>query len=230
MKRLTFTPLLLCVAAFAGAQAPDPFDAHCADIVILQSKAVQKELGITKAQRDRMNLHAKEHQKTLDALQKKYQGSKADPQGDLFKAFGILKSGVLQELTPTQVVRLRELSLQKIGLIALCDPIVAKKIGLSDAQVTKLRTTYDEGFRKFNEIDQGAAQKVLQPYGNVKPKDKAEADRINEEVKRKLLAARNGVAPQLKTIRDTYDRRMRAVLSPAQLNLYNSLRGKPFKS
>ncbi len=65
-------PLVLALVAMGRAQS-DPFDYHCADVVLLQAKAVQKELSITEAQRKKMNDAADTHRvrlSTYDAQQK----------------------------------------------------------------------------------------------------------------------------------------------------------------
>ena len=98
LKRLL--PLLaalpLAAAAFAQGKI-DIFDAHCADITILQSKAVQKEVGISEAVRKKLNEQATWHQGQLQALDSEIRTQKKDPrsaeiQGKVANLFAALKA------------------------------------------------------------------------------------------------------------------------------------------
>lgn len=234
LKRLLPLFVTLAVAGAALAQGKiDMFDAHCADITILQSKAVQKEVGISEAVRKKMNEQATWHQRQLQALDSEIRTNKKNPQspeiqGKIANLFAALKARVLQNLTPTQVKRLGELSLQRVGDAALTDPMVAKKVGLSDAQLKKLQTTYTEGAQKFAQLEQETAQKVLLPYKDRKPKDEAEAKRLNQEIQAKLATAGKQVKPKMDALRADYKKRIRAILTSTQTAAYNKLRGKPF--
>jgi len=220
---LTVLPVSVLVALMGLGKAPglDMFDAHCADIMVLQTKKIQTELGVTKSQRQKMNVFAKKYDAKANALKKelKASGKRSDPR--LLEYYDDLKIGVLGELTADQVRRLREISLQKFGLIALCDPVVGKKLGLSDDQQKKLRSTYDEGKMKFD----STLARVYEPYQNRVPKDKAEAEAIRVELKGKLSIAKF----PLLSIRDDYDKRMRAILTSNQKAAYAALLGKPYK-
>jgi hypothetical protein len=235
LKRLLplLATLALAGAAFAQGKI-DTFDAHCADITILQSKAVQKEVGISEAVRKKLNDQATWHQRQLQALDSEIRTTKKDPrsaeiQGKIANLFATLKSRVLSNLSPAQVKRLGELSLQRVGDAALTDPIVAKKVGLSDAQLKKMQTTYSEGAQKFVKLEQETAQKVLLPYKDRKPKDEAEAKRLDQEIQTKLAAAGKQIQPKMEALRATYRKRIRAILTSTQTATYNKLRGKPFR-
>ena len=221
--------IFLVGASLASAQSVDRFDAHCADIVILQNKVVQKNLGISKAQVEKMNVFARRHQTELADLQKRTAGKKVDTKPELFKYFAELKDGVIQQLTPSQLHRLREISLQRVGLIALCDPVVGARLGVSAAQQTKLRQLYDQGFKAYSDVEQAAAKKVLTPYEGKSAKSAAAADALNKEVKAKLQAVQIQIAPRLASIRADFDKRMRSLLTSSQIATYNSLRGTPYK-
>lgn len=223
------TAVLLFAVALASAQEPDRFDAHCANILVLQNKGVQKALGITKPQLDRMRMFSDHHDAELAALDKRTKGTKTNVDPELLKYFAELKDAVVGVLSPAQLKRLREITMQEAGLLALCDPIVGKRAGLSAPQIAKLRSTYDEGLKKYTAVEREAQERVLAPYKDKKPKTKEEVDALNKEVGAKLSAEKKRIAPQLKVIRDDYDKRMRAILTSTQLATYNSLRGAPLK-
>lgn len=232
--------LLPLLAAFTlGGVAPaqgkiDPFDAHCADIVVLQLKPVQKELGVTEALRKKLNDQATWHQGQLKLLDQEIAAKKLDPnsatvQSKVADLFAALKMRVLANLSPAQVKRLGEISIQRVGDAALSDPIVAKKVGMSDAQTKKLQATFAEGAQKYAQLEQRTAQRVLLPYKDRKPKDQADAKRLNEEIRGKMAAAAKQVRPQLDAIRADYAKRIKAMLTSSQSATFAKLRGKPFR-
>ncbi len=217
-------------ATKAAAAKMDAFDAHCADLGVLMIKAVQKELGVTTAQRARMNVYADEHEKELRDMAKKYQDVKVDTSKIRYDLYITLKVHVLEQLSAGQLKRLRELSLQRIGLVALCDPIVSKRVGLSEAQTKKLRETYDAGYKLYQSTAQSALDKVLAPYKGTTPKSQAEADALKAKVQPKVEAARAVIKPKLEAIMKAYDTKMRSIMTAGQIATYESLRGKPFKN
>lgn len=231
IRKSTFAALALAAIASAGAaQSPklDPFDAHCADLIILQSKAVQTELKITDAQRSKMNVFAERHRVRMEEL-KKEREQKKDVGAKVVDAYSTLKENVLGQLSSTQVRRLREITLQNVGLAALRDSVIADRLGLSKTQREQFEKTYTEGAKKFQETERAAIAPVLKPYEGKTAKTKEEAEKLNQEVQTKLQAVRKKVMPQMEKIRNTYDARLRAILTSSQLNTYNALRGKPFK-
>lgn len=219
----------LLAAPVAQAQRLDPFDSHCADIVILQAKEVQKDLGITEAERKQMNVFADRHRAALEQLQKT-KTTQQNLQQQVMNLLQQLKNNVLGTLTPAQVRRLREITLQRVGLASLCDPAVAKRLGMSDAQLKRLQSTYQEGARKFAETERATIEPVLAPYKGKTAKTEAEAKRMNAEVQAKLAAVRPKLQPRLEAIRADYNKRMRGILTSSQWNGYNALRGRPFKA
>lgn len=226
--------LFLVIAALCGAQAKlDPFDAHCANILVLQSKPVQKELGITEGARAQLNVHAAWHQKELMTIDQEIKSGKVKSDDPALKSrveavYNLLKAKVLGVLTPKQVTRLREISLQNVGDAALCDPVVAKRIGMSNAQTKKMQNAYKEGARKFAELESSEANAILAPYKDRKPKDEAEAKRLNAEIAAKMKQAADKAKPKLDAIRATYSKKMKGILTSKQMAAYKALLGKPF--
>jgi len=233
MVKRTLT-LLIAVAATAVAHAQvDPFDAHCANIGILQAKPIQKEIGLTEAQRTKLNVHADWLRQQVQSIEaearvKKLTRNSPEVLQRQEQLSDELKSRCLRELQPAQVKRLREITLQQVGDAALCDPIVAKRVGLSDDQLKRMQATYREGAQKFSEIEQAAAQKVLLPYKDRHVNDKATAEKLQAEVRKKLDAAAAAVKPQLNAVRLDYAKRMKAILTSSQAKTYESLRGRRF--
>jgi Skp family chaperone for outer membrane proteins len=226
---------IIAIPILTSTSWADDFDQHVADVSLLQSKPIQKELGITEAQRAAMNKHAEAHRSKLSAyeaqLKAKAQKDKKPIQPDtkvLASYFASLKAGVLKEMKPPQVKRLRELTLQRAGLQGVLDGKVAKRIGVNDATLKKLRDLYVSGAQQAAKIEQASFAKVVGPYKDRKPKNEAEAKKLQEEVEEKLAAERKSIQPQLEKIQNDVRTKMMALLNDGQKRAYVALQGKPF--
>lgn len=231
MPRIPVT-LLLCLAwtASAVAQKVDPFDYHAANVALLQSKSVQKELGIGEPQRKKMNVHADKHRRTLEAYQRELQ-QKRQPQADssrLMEFMKTLKRNVFTELSAAQVKRLREITLQAAGWPAVIDPVVAKRIGMSQAQLTKARQAFEAGSKQLAQRQQAIAQGAFAKYKDKKPKDKAEAERLSRQANSEFAAAMQRAAPTLQKLVNQRDAKISAALTAPQRASFNALKGKKF--
>jgi hypothetical protein len=227
--------LLLAISALAlssVASAQIDFDKRASDVGLLQAKEIQTAVGITAAQRAKMNAAAEAHRKRLEDYQKQLQalGTMTPDKTRLLGFFETLKNDVFAALTPPQIKRLRELTLQRLGMVSLTDPQVANKVGLSDTQVAKLKTAFEKGRTKFVTLQQATANPILAPYKNRKPKDQAEATSLRAEVEGKLKAASIRIKPQLEAIGKETDASMLAVMTPAQKSAWTALKGQPFKA
>ena len=190
MKRSLFLLPLLLLAGVASA-APDPFDFRVADVGLLQAKQVQTAVGITAAQRTKMNTAADTYKKRLETYQKQLQalGTVNPDKAKVRGLFEALKKDVVAVLTPAQLRRVRELTLQRLGLVSLTDATVAKKVGLSTAQVGKIRSAFGAGRAKFAALQQKAqtaAAPIAAQYKGRKPKSEAEAASLRKEIEGKL--------------------------------------------
>ncbi|CAN1511661.1 hypothetical protein MCEMSE15_00806 [Fimbriimonadaceae bacterium] len=231
---MVLTPLLGVM--LIGFQAkPDAFDFHAADVTIMQSKPVQKELKITEAQRTKMNTFAKRHEQTLATLEKKY-GAKANAPAvaakvrpELEKAFGLLKKDVLAALSATQLKRLREINLQRLGITALTDEKVATKVGLSSAQLKQYRDAYTAGANESAKLQQEAANPVLTKYQSVRPKSEAESKTLRAKFESEMQAAGVKVKPKLDAVEARTKKKLEGIMTPAQRAAFKALQGKPFK-
>src|SRR5688572_8244925 len=174
------TLLAIVWAVFAGAQGLDkldPFWFHCSDVQILQAKEIQKEIRLTEAQRNKMNVFAQRHQAKLTALGAEYEKKKKpqDPQKDprLVGYFLELKKNVMAQLSTAQLKRLGEISLQRLGMASLMDDKVGARVGLSKTQINSLRNVFQDGGKKYASVERSAAEPVLNKYKDKNAKDKA---------------------------------------------------------
>src|ERR1019366_6847049 len=123
----------------------------------LLSKKIQKEVGITEAQRKRLN-DAADHERTiaqpyLQQLQREGKDASSLNTDQKYLGFLIeLRDNCLAALSPSQIKRLGELSLQSVDIGGILDVVVAKQIGMSVAQLTKARAVYAEGVKRSSGI------------------------------------------------------------------------------
>ncbi|HWP30549.1 MAG TPA: hypothetical protein VNK96_02315 [Fimbriimonadales bacterium] len=218
MKNKLWLTLIACAltSAFAFAQAPGPGKPGGAErkdpgaslqkgerkalgeisrpitpLALIRRPAVQQELALTPAQ--------------LNALQERLRALRPDPNQKtrgrnpaetLEKAEGIIK----EVLTPQQIKRLEEISLQLEGPRALLRPEIADKVGLSPQQREKIREIYRNVGRPTTprDVPQG-------PEGREQLRERMKAQR--KELEEKLLG----------------------VLTPEQRTRWQALLGRPFE-
>src|SRR5204862_7546445 len=113
--------------------------------------------AVTEAQRKKMNDAAATHRTrltTYDAQQKmaKVKDTNEQSAAKLKGYYDELKKGVFSSLTPEQLKRLRELSLQRAGLVSLLEEVVAKKIGLTGAPHENFRKIFTDGAKSAQDL------------------------------------------------------------------------------
>lgn len=222
--------------AAAGVAQMDPFDYHCADLVLLQAKPVQTELVITEAQRKKMNDSAETHRvrlTTYDAQQKAAKTKDTQPQiqTKLKGYYDELKRGVFGSLTAVQLRRLRELTLQRAGLLALLDDKVATKIGFTGAAYTKFRTAFSDGAKQAQSIERTNLKPIFDKYEPRMRAAKTDADRkaIEGQMRPELDAAGKKISPQIQKLQSDTQQKLVAMLTAPQKSAWQALLGKPFK-
>jgi hypothetical protein len=223
---------LLFIVGLAGAET---FDQYVSDIRILQAKPVQKELGVTEAQRAKMNEAAGKNQAYLQQLETEYRGQQMTPelqkkiQPGLAAAGKSLKVGVLAQLTAAQTKRLREITLQRASWSGLADERVAKEVGMSSGKLKDYRAALQEGAQKALSVTREAVGPVVKKYQAMKPKDAAEAASLRQKAREEAQAAQKAVAPQIKAIDAATKQKLQSLLTSAEISKYKALQGKPFR-
>ena len=231
MKRSLF--LLPAVLIAGAATAQDAFDFRVSDLRLLQAKQVQSDLGITAAQRARLNVAADAHKARLTEYQKQLQalGTTNPDKARLGAFLQTLKKEALAVLTPGQLARLRGITLQRLGLVSLTDDGVASRVGLSAAQVGRIKAAFQAGRTRFLAVQQSAraaAAPIAAQYKDRKPKTPTEAAALQKEVEGKVLPIRARFLPQLQAVGKQTDADMLAVLSAPQRVKWAALKGRPF--
>ena len=245
VNRLPVLLLLVLTSAFASLACADDFDYKVANIMLLQDKSVQSDMGIGEDVRAKLNKHAEEFttahnklvQDTLEA-RKKNPKFKIDVAKDARYQIDF-KRKIMAELTASQIVRLREVTLQVAGYGALTDKAVAKRIGISEIQrkgVATALAAYNKKAKGYatqaRAIQQKAAAPVFKSFGGRKPKDEAEAKQWDAKVN----AAIKKVQPQVRAMEaktadahKVFEAAVTKILTEEQMATLHGLMGAPVK-
>ena len=228
--RARFAAVAIVLAA--PAVAADEFDLYIADVAILQAKAVQKELKITDATRTAMNKHAvwlDSRGANIDRLVRAGSITVAEGNRRTKLHLAALKSKVLGELSAAQVKRLREITLQRDGLVPLMDKRVSDRIGMTAAQLKKIREAYVANDNKAKQIQKAAFSPIFEKYGNMKPKIDAEKKQFEDQANKELDIEKKRIQPQLEKLGKDFEELVAGTLTKGQKDAFNRLKGAPFK-
>ena len=130
---------------------------------LLGNPSVQKELKIDDAQKEKVTALVTETREKMTDLRDKLtdlQGQERfTKQQELSKPINeaALKSAA-SFLKPEQIKRLHEIEIQQRGATALSDPVIAKKLGVTDEQTTKVKSILADQQSEMQEIRQSAGQ------------------------------------------------------------------------
>jgi hypothetical protein len=225
---------LVVAASIAGAAfAQDKFDFSVANIEILRDKGAQKDIGITEGQLKTLNGYADKFSKTTKAKSDEYQKAKKKPDAAWQKFFTgeyiTLRTNVLKSLSPGQLKRLREITIQAAGPRAIMDKQVALKVGLTEADHKKIVAAIIEGDKKVAKIKQEIGAKVGPKYKDKKPKTKEEADKLQKQLNDDLGKEMSKRSNEINAIAKAQDGKVKAIVKEVHLKRLQDLMGKPFK-
>lgn len=230
---LTRLTVLVALGAFAAqaAFAQNEFDFYFADIAILQQKPIQAELKVSEAQRANMNKHADWLAAQGKSIEGQVNAKKLTPDEAnrlMVAHIATMKKKVIGELSAPQLKRLRELTLQRDGLLPLLDQKMADKIGMTKAQLTKLRDKFVENDKKVKDIQATAFGPIISKYNAMKPKSQAEEQTLIGQRNKEFEAAKKKIQPQLESLRKGFEDLVESTLTKGQMDEFNALKGKPF--
>lgn len=227
--RNAFVIAVLSMSAVGFAQ--DAFDMALSDVRLLQTDEVRKELNVTQAQRDRMNRASAGYNRVAERveakLRKEEQPSEADRKA-MESEFGKMRTGVLRVLNPNQLRRLREITMQTVGLPLLVEPNVMRRLKITSQQKSTIESTFRTASQQLETISREVNQKVEREFRNEKPKNEAERRRVAERYQRRMGEEMRKVAPRVEKIQSDARNRIMRTLSEAQRKQWDALLGRPF--
>jgi len=223
----------LFVAALCFGQKVDSFDMKVADYRLLLSRKVQAECGVNEAQRARLNKVADQEKAKIEPYlaQVQKEGRSQDSLRTDKTYLGMLdelRLRVLEQLSLPQLKRLRELTLQSIDIRGILNVTVADKIGMSAAQLKKVRDIFSAYVKASTAIIKDVNQGIASKYKNTKVQTQAEAKSLNDSMNRQRDEELKKHKPQFDKLEKETKRDIDAVLSAKQLAAYQALQGKPF--
>ncbi len=230
MRRIVLSVVAVSLSGFALAQTA--FDREIADITLLQTKEVKAELVVTQAQRDKMNLASKSYNALASKLEEKLRKNQKPTDAEqktMRSEFGKMRTGVLNALSANQIKRLREITLQSAGLVALTDPTISAKVGLSKAQVTKIEGILKDTYQRVGKLTEGVHDKIGKEFKDKKPKTDAEKTKLQAQVRKRIDDEVAKIRPQVERLQKEGREKIFGTLSAGQRSTWNTLLGKPFK-
>lgn len=218
---LTF---LLLAAALVDR---DPFQLYLCDVTLLQDKAVQAELKVGEPQRAQLNVHA-------DWLAAEARRIASEVPSDsqvehLLRARAEFKKRVLDSLTDPQVVRLAQLSLRAMDVVAVLDVQVAAKLGITEAQSEKVAAAWKATGTAVAATLERARAPVVAKYRAMPPPTEAEREARQKELLKEFAAADKSVQAEIEAHKRGFEKVVADTLTPGQKKEWEALKGPPFK-
>jgi len=221
--------LVLMAVAARPQSAPPPIERI--GLTLLTSPEIRKELKLSKEVSAQVEAEFKAY---VEKAQSLFQGktTQAEQQAalnELRKVQDATAARILGKLTPSQRLRLRQLTLQSQSVLLILHPEVVKELGLTSQQIAKLKGIREKAEAKVRELEmrrrsqldavpkprQGADQREVQDYNQ----------RIQAEIKSFAAADQRQIQAWSKeTERDSL-----AVLTPAQRKKWDQMLGPKFQ-
>lgn len=230
MNRALLLPVVL--VAISASHAQPAFDKSICDIGLLTVESVKKEIGLTTAQRAAMNKHAAPFNEMGKKMQDKLAKGQKPTEAEQRKISDLreqLRNKVLGELTPAQLKRLREITLQEAGLMALASDEIVAKLGMSKDQAGKVRSSIRSGMERSAKIMTEAQKRLENEFKSKKPKTKAEEEKLSKQFQARLDEEMRKAKPQVERIAKETETKTMALLSAQQRSTWTALKGKAFK-
>ncbi len=227
---IRITAALTALLAGAFAFADEAFDIYAIDVALLMDKKIQKGINLQEIQRFKLNKHADWFNAESAKIAKETtKANAAAQQKKMDTLLGQFKTKVVGELSKWQKGRMREISLQVAGPLALMDDRIGAQIGLTKTQIKKLRDAYEANSKKGAEISQKAYDPIVKKYAAKKPKTDAEKKKLQAEMDKELKAAEKKIEPQLAKLSKDFSALIDSTLNDQQEKNYKALLGTPFK-
>lgn len=221
-----FTALIAGTAAYAD----EAFDIYAIDVALLMDKGIQKAINLQEIQRFKLNKHADWFNAESAKLAKATTSSNAAAQQKKMDTLlGDFKKKVVAELSKWQKGRMREISLQAAGPLALLDERISGKVGLSKPQLKKLRDVYEANTKKSAEISKKAFDPIVKKYAAKKPKTEAEKKKLQADMDKEMAAASKKIQPELDKLSKSFQALIGSTLNDQQEKNYKALLGTPYK-
>ncbi len=172
------------------------------------------------------DLSREQQQAKFAEIRKKSEAKAKEAEGDLF---GLV-------LDEAQTKRLKEILLQQKGLRALLEASVAKTVGLTTVQSTKIKKAFDDGDKKRNDLFASLRPQRGQRPGSKSKKGAPKKGTTAKKGATKKGSSRGGIRERFEEMRKKgeaisteRDKTVLAVLTTAQKTKFDLMRGAKFE-
>ncbi|MEJ5170631.1 MAG: hypothetical protein WHU10_06560 [Fimbriimonadales bacterium] len=231
MRPRLLLALLLALAAplLRGQNAPPSLERI--GLTLLTSADIRRELKLSKEVSAQVEAEFKAYVEKAQSLfrGKNTQAEQQAALAELRKVQDGTAARILAKLTPAQRLRLRQLTLQSQSVLLILHPEVVKELGLTSAQITKLKEIREKAEAKVRELEmrrrsqldavpkpkQGAGQKEVQDYNQ----------RLQAEIQSFAAADQK----QIQAWSRETEQASLAVLTPTQRKKWDQMLGPKFR-
>jgi Spy/CpxP family protein refolding chaperone len=173
------------------------------------NKAVQEEVKITDEQKEKLTEAGKKIRETMMAKMKdvprdQFREKMASIQADVNKE---AETALAEVLKPEQVTRIKQISVQSLGLRAFTNEAVVTALKLTDDQKAQIKEIADEAQKDSRDLFEAAG---------IKPGERPDADKM-EALRKKTEIVR----------KDAFEKAAKA-LTAEQKETWKTLTGEPF--
>jgi len=234
MGRRALLSALSLFATSAFAQSGDQeFYRQVASVELLQSKKLQAEIKLTDAQRDKLNAEAGTYSKRMTGILDDVKAGKIGPveaKQSVEEAKSSLKTKILATLKPEQVVRWGQLTVQQLDVLALFDPIVVAKLGLTKAQSQKLTDAWNATGARVANLESTTKKPIVDKYRAMKPANDAEREKLTQQLQTELAEATAKIKPELDKLKKEFDTSVATTLTDGQKKTWSEIKGPAVKN
>jgi Spy/CpxP family protein refolding chaperone len=118
-------------------------------LALLQNEAVQKEIELVPEQKEKLTALGTDLRTQMQGMRDLSQEERTTKMREITEGTQKKVEGIL---LPHQLERIKQISLQMQGIRALSDPAVAKELGLTEDQQSKIKTINDDAQKARREL------------------------------------------------------------------------------
>ncbi|MBI5708086.1 MAG: hypothetical protein HZC36_13980 [Armatimonadetes bacterium] len=230
MRALRVVSVFLFAVAAAVALGQQKLTLLEQSLEILRAEQIQKEVKVTPSQMKAIEDAFGRYRK---ALQEAIEKNKATKNVAAVKAVDAaqltrLRNFIIDTLDRPQKDRLRQLWVQFVGVPILIQEEAASEVGLTPAQVSKLKSVYTQFQKegaKVTEVRMKELRAIPQPKN---PKDKKAVEAYQKKVQALVKKYGPGDRKLFEAAKKKTETQMLAVLTPAQKTKYTAMQGKKY--
>ncbi len=227
--------LALCIGTLVRADdsvrspqrfAPVEDETHL--MTLLETRSVQREIGLTKTQSDQLQILHSTQFKRNNPLLMQYRDANSNPikRAEIGRQLELQTREFRREirdlLTPSQARRLVQISIQHAGYKAAALPEVVDELGITAQQLQAIKKELDIREAEWRKLETEAGETRIREF----PKSGLKWDAYLQS--RPYLDLRKKLAADIAALDRRIASEIERSLSPAQRQKFQAMRGDPF--